>query len=132
MDVYSEQTKLKQQLAAASIQQMSYALIVRPDEIVCSAYTLKDLTRQRTAGLGRSYSDYDPSGARFLTTYGCNVVYVARSDYTDHTFLHQHLDIILNMGHPKRLQNTFPLILGAQRPSGAGSLLTRLSPYVCL
>lgn len=65
-----------------------------------------------------------------MTTYGCNVGYVARSDYADHTFLHQHLDIILNMGHPKRLQNTFPLILGAQRLGGAGSLLTCLFPHV--
>lgn len=48
VDVYPEQTKLKRQLAAASIQQMSYALIVGPDEIVCSAYTLKDLTAENS------------------------------------------------------------------------------------
>ena len=43
VDVYPEQAKLKRQLAAASIQRMSYALIVGPDEIVRNAYTLKDL-----------------------------------------------------------------------------------------
>lgn len=44
VDVYPEQTKLKRQLADASIQRMSYVLIVGPDEIVRNAYTLKDLT----------------------------------------------------------------------------------------
>ena len=43
VDVYPEQAKLKRQLAAASIQRMSYVLIVGPDEIVRNAYTLKDL-----------------------------------------------------------------------------------------
>lgn len=43
VDVYPEQAKLKRQLAAASIQRMSYALIVGPDEIVRNAYTLKNL-----------------------------------------------------------------------------------------
>lgn len=39
----AEQTKLKRQLAVSSIQRISYALIVGPDEIMRNAYTLKDL-----------------------------------------------------------------------------------------
>lgn len=44
VNVHSEQTKLKRQLAATRRQRMSYALIVGPDQIMRNTYTLKDLT----------------------------------------------------------------------------------------
>ena len=47
VDVYPEQTKLKRQLTTASAQQMSYALIVGPDEIARHSYTLKDMENGR-------------------------------------------------------------------------------------